>query len=236
VLFSAGGSGSISHLAAAGVRTKLPPWPRAAPTSASSLTHCLRVTSSFLPTRQGELSDAAAIPEWVEAARTGDIDAMDALYRRFAPVVHGILLAYVLRADADDLTQDVFETAIRRLGELREAAAFPGWIVSIARRAALDAKRRPVPLTGAVLELERAAAPDRPDEHLEAEHALRAIADLPEAYRETLLLRLVEGLTGPEIAERTGLTPGSVRVNLHRGMAMLRAALGAPADVRGATA
>jgi RNA polymerase sigma-70 factor (ECF subfamily) len=45
---------------------------------------------------------------------------------------------------------------------------------------------------------------------------------LPEAYRETLLMRLVEGLTGPEIALRTGLTPDSVRVNLHRGMKLLR--------------
>jgi len=142
----------------------------------------------------------------------------------------------VQRADADDLTQDVFETAIRRLGELRDDAAFPGWIVSIARRAALDAKRRPALLTGAALELDRVASPDRPDDHLEAERSLRAIATLPEAYRETLLLRLVEGLTGPEIAERTGLTPGSVRVNLHRGMAMLRATLGSAADARGTTA
>ena len=47
---------------------------------------------------------------------------------------------------------------------------------------------------------------------------LAAIRRLPEAYRETLVLRLVEGMTGPEIAERTGLTPGSVRVNLHRGL------------------
>ena len=39
---------------------------------------------------------------------------------------------------------------------------------------------------------------------------------------ETLVLRLVEGMTGPEIAERTGLTAASVRVNLHRGMKMLR--------------
>jgi len=39
---------------------------------------------------------------------------------------------------------------------------------------------------------------------------------LPDAYRETLILRLVEGMTGPEIAARTGLTHGSVRVNLHR--------------------
>jgi RNA polymerase sigma-70 factor (ECF subfamily) len=49
---------------------------------------------------------------------------------------------------------------------------------------------------------------------------------LPEAYRETLILRLVEGLTGPEIAEQTGLSAGSVRVNLHRGMKLLRERLG----------
>ena len=39
------------------------------------------------------------------------------------------------------------------------------------------------------------------------------------------MLRFVEGMTGPEIAARTGLTPGSVRVNLHRGMQLLRGAL-----------
>ena len=42
------------------------------------------------------------------------------------------------------------------------------------------------------------------------------------SYRETLVLRLVEGMTGPEIATRTGLTPDSVRVNLHRGFKLLR--------------
>ena len=48
---------------------------------------------------------------------------------------------------------------------------------------------------------------------------------LSETYRETLILRLVEGMTGPEIAARTGMTHGSVRVNLHRGMEQLRAKL-----------
>ena len=48
------------------------------------------------------------------------------------------------------------------------------------------------------------------------------VRTLPDAYRETLVLRLVEGMTGPEIAKRTGLTPASVRVNLHRGMKQLR--------------
>jgi RNA polymerase sigma-70 factor (ECF subfamily) len=48
------------------------------------------------------------------------------------------------------------------------------------------------------------------------------IRELPESYRETLVFRLVEGMTGPEIAARTGLTEASVRVNLCRGMKMLR--------------
>ncbi len=177
------------------------------------------------------MSDAEPTAMLVDAARRGHATALDALYRRFAPVVHGVLLGYVQKADADDLTQDVFETALRRLGELRESAAFPGWIVSIARRAALDAKRRRVPLTG--IEIEAASAEASHEDRQDAAHALQAIRALPEAYRDTLLLRLVEGLDGPEIAARTGLTPGSVRVNLHRGMALLRTALTAAAAARG---
>jgi RNA polymerase sigma-70 factor (ECF subfamily) len=56
---------------------------------------------------------------------------------------------------------------------------------------------------------------------------------LPDAYRETLILRLVEGMTGPEIAARTGLKHGSVRVNLHRGMQQLRAKLSANPSSQG---
>ena len=63
----------------------------------------------------------------------------------------------------------------------------------------------------------------------EALDALAVIRTMPEAYRETFVLRLVEGMTGPEIAARTGLTPASVRVNLHRGMKQLRERLGVPA-------
>jgi RNA polymerase sigma-70 factor, ECF subfamily len=177
------------------------------------------------------MSAAEPIPALVEAARDGHRGAMDALYRVFAPVVHGVLLSKMQKADADDLTHEVFETALRRLPELREAAAFPGWIVSIARHAAIDAARRRTPLTG--LEIEAPSVQADHDERLDAERALHAVRALPEAYRDTLMLRLVEGLSGPEIAERTGLTPGSVRVNLHRGMALLREALGAEAAERG---
>jgi RNA polymerase sigma-70 factor (ECF subfamily) len=165
----------------------------------------------------------------VAAARRGDGAALDRLYRRFAPVVHGILLGYAQHADAEDLTQQVFETAIAQLDALRDAAAFPGWIASAARRAGLDARRRNAPMTG--LRIEAASNDASPEDRADAERVLQAIRMLPGAYRETLVLRLVEGLSGPEIAELTGLTPGSVRVNLHRGMAQLRQAL--DVDARG---
>lgn len=160
----------------------------------------------------------------VLAARGGDAAAVRSLYARFARVVHGVLLGYVQHADAEDLTQDVFQTALQRLSELREPAAFPGWLLRIARNAALNRVRQPRPV-----EIDTSTMVDcsaGPDTRLEAQHALAAIRGLPEAYRETLMLRLVEGLSGPEISERTGLTPGTVRVNLHRGMGMLRRALG----------
>jgi RNA polymerase sigma-70 factor, ECF subfamily len=119
--------------------------------------------------------------------------------------------------------QDVFVLAMRRLPGLREAAAFGGWLASIARHRAVDYQRS----RKTVVEIDERNAgygntTPRPDD---AQVAFDAIRRLPEAYRETLILRLVEGMTGPEIAARTGLTADSVRVNLCRGMKLLRAEL-----------
>lgn len=159
----------------------------------------------------------------VLAARSGDRAAFARLHARYAPMVHAILLARVSPADADDLTQDVFLTAMRRLGDLRDARALGGWLATIARNAAASIGRG----RGTVALPQTAPAVPLPALGPEAAEALDAIRALPEAFRETLLMRLVEGLTGPQIAARTGLTHGSVRVNLHRGMAMLRQSLGA---------
>lgn len=161
--------------------------------------------------------EAAAVAALVDGARSGDPSAFGRLYERFAPMVHGLLLARVRPEDADDLTQDVFLSAIQRLHALRDPRAFGGWIAAIARNAAVDLYRR----SPATTELPQTlGGPDRPV--AEAAEILRIIRELPEAYRETLVLRLVEGMSGPEIAARTGLGEGSVRVNLHRGMKLLR--------------
>jgi RNA polymerase sigma-70 factor (ECF subfamily) len=157
----------------------------------------------------------------VEAAKLGDHGAFEELHARYWRVVRAVLLGRLAAADADDALQDVFITVLTRLRSLREPAAFAGWILSIARHRAADLRRHSP--AEKVRELdERYGTPERATDAAEAARALGVIRSLPEAYRETLLMRLVEGLTGPEIAKRTGLTPGSVRVNLHRGIQILR--------------
>jgi RNA polymerase sigma-70 factor (ECF subfamily) len=159
----------------------------------------------------------------VEAARGGDREAFARLYELYAPMVHGILLSRVPAAEVDDLVHDVFLVALKRMHTLQDSRAFGSWLMMIARHRATDFHRR----WRTVNELPEDRAGNTSSEaDAHAANVLAMIRTLPEAYRETLILRLVEGMTGPEISTRTGLTPASVRVNLHRGMKLLRARLG----------
>lgn len=158
------------------------------------------------------------------AARRGERAAFGGLYRRYVRYVQAIVLARVAPDAADDVVQDVFVQAMSKLDQLRDDAAFPAWLATLARHRAADWRRRRRDTVGLEEADEQALARDdhAPDARAEAHAAVEAIRAMPDTYRETLMLRFVSGLSGPEIAARTGLTPGSVRVNLHRGMTMLR--------------
>jgi RNA polymerase sigma-70 factor (ECF subfamily) len=158
----------------------------------------------------------ADLSRLIDESGRGDAEAFAEIYRRFFPMVRGILLARVPISDLDDLTQEIFLQAWRQLPSLREALAFGGWLAQIARRRAADHFRHAHSSEQLFDDVALAPADEQ------AWFLLHAIRRLPEAYRETLILRFVEGLTGPEIAELTNLTPDSVRVNLHRGVKLLR--------------
>lgn len=161
----------------------------------------------------------------VSAARDGDRSAFGLLYDRYARMVHGILLCRVPPREVDDLVQEVFLLALRKLDSLREISRFGAWLSTITRNRANDYYRDSRRVEQPMEPAEEEKAQSRSNDHVAEQEAAMTFAVLrmlPETYREPLTLRLVEGMTGPEIAARTGLTHGSVRVNLHRGMQMLR--------------
>ncbi len=204
--------------------------------SIESRKYATAATGASGPGREGA-SDA----ELGRRARVGDREAFARIYERHAPAVHGVLVALAPWRDVHDLVQDVFLLALRSIDALDDPERVGPWLLAIARNRARDHLRA----AGATREghadarglasrssdereSPRASTASTDDEE-EARGVLDAIRGLPSSYRETLALRLVEGLSGPQIAERTGLTHGSVRVNLTRGMKLLRERLEARA-------
>jgi RNA polymerase sigma-70 factor (ECF subfamily) len=175
----------------------------------------------------------------VDAARAGDRPAFGLLYDRYARMVHGILLCRVPPREVDDLVQEVFLLALRQLHSLRDISRFGAWLGTITRNRANDYYRKARPVDRATDASAEEQVANRTNDHAveqEAAMTLAVLQTLPATYRESLTLRLVEGMTGPEIAARMGLTHGSVRVNLHRGMQMLREKLAASGTERSSRA
>jgi RNA polymerase sigma-70 factor, ECF subfamily len=157
----------------------------------------------------------------VDQIRAGNQEAFDEFYKMFLPLVHGIVLSKVPRDEVSDIVQEVFLAAYRKLHSLREKNAVGCWLAIIARNSAMEFYR-----SRKLTEELPDEIPQRKNVENQASEVLAIIRSLNETYRETLILRLVEGMTGQEIAEQTGLTPESVRVNLHRGMKLLREKMG----------
>jgi RNA polymerase sigma-70 factor (ECF subfamily) len=133
-------------------------------------------------------------------------------------------------ADADDVCQDAFVTAIERIDDCREPARFGGWLLQIVRNRGRNLLRqhqvrRTEPLEG--LAVESGASPVSDLDRLELRRRLlEALAELPEVQREVVLLHDLEGWKHGEIADRLDLPSGTVRSHLHHARRRLRRVLG----------
>lgn len=167
----------------------------------------------------------SALAVFVARAKGGDRDAFCELHARLAPMIHAVLLARVAASEVDDLLQEAFVAGWRGLSGLRDDEHVGAWLATIARRLAARHHARPAPATRDVTEtVDDEPTDPRPSAAAKvgAAEILGEVTALPEAYRELLMMRLVNGMTGPEIAAATGRPPDSVRVSLSRGMAQLR--------------
>lgn len=187
----------------------------------------------------GERSDEALLT----AARQGDRPALEALLERYQSRIY----RYGLRMcgdpeDAKDVLQETMLAMARRVGALQGAGALPTWLYTVARSFCIKRRRgqhapaRSLDEIGG-FDLQLADPARGPEERVagrQIEAALAAaIADLNPGQREVLVLRDVEGLSAPQVAEVLGIRVEAVKSRLHRARVALRdrlaPALGLPA-------
>jgi RNA polymerase sigma-70 factor (ECF subfamily) len=175
----------------------------------------------------------------LDAARRGDPAGVEAVYRRYAPAVLAWFRARVGDAHlAEDLTGDAFVAVIGALPRYTGGPeAFAGWLFTLVRRDFVDHLRRvarrpetPVAEPGTVV---AETAPDTADEVVarsEGDRVRSALSRLSPDQQEVLVLRVVAGLSAPEVAAATGRTVGAVKALQHRGLDSLGRLLGKAPD------
>ena len=177
----------------------------------------------------------------VARLRGGDPDAFEALYRRHASSIFGLLLRMLRnRADAEDLLQEIFLQAHDKLGSFEGRSAFGTWLYRLGVNRCLDHLRsrsakeqaRTDPLT-LIMSTSTSTSPafarrPRGTRSLELE---RAITDLPPSSRAAFLLHDVEGYEHKEVSEMLGIAIGTSKSLVHRARMKLRERLNPPSSV-----
>ena len=171
----------------------------------------------------------------VQRAQRGDSVAFEELVRRCSRLVFARLYLEVGDThQAEDLLQETLLSAFRTIGQLTQPDKFRSWLLRIAQNIAIDAGRRRSVQKRA---LEREANKLRqhgglspsPDEEVEQEElrqkVLVVLRSMPEEYRLPLTLRYLVGADYETIQMQMGLSNGSLRGLLHRGMSRMRAEL-----------
>jgi RNA polymerase sigma-70 factor (ECF subfamily) len=176
------------------------------------------------------------------AARGREPAAVTRVYAAYAPALFRFFLAAVGdRPTAEDLTGDVFKSAIEGLPRFRgPVEALGSWLFRIAHHDLSDFRRKQArspgitPLDEALDEAALAVGADDPEQlaiqRIEGDRVLAALRQLSPEQREVLLLRMAAGLTAPEVAAIVGKTTWAVKALQHRGVASLARMLGVTND------
>lgn len=166
-----------------------------------------------------------------ERCKAGAPGAFEELYRAHAPRLFGLACRFVGRADAEDLLQEIFLTAHRKLGLYKGDSALGTWLFRLATNLCLDYLRSRGARFNQVtdhLEDEPDAPPGASGAVLGAVDRLdleRALASLPPGCRTVFVLHDVEGCEHREIATLLGISDGTSKSQLHKARMRLRRAL-----------
>jgi RNA polymerase sigma-70 factor (ECF subfamily) len=173
----------------------------------------------------------------VAAVRRGDEQALEALLMRAQEIAYRFsrVICGAGAADAEDAMQEALLNVYRRASEIREPKAFRAWLYRTVKNACLIGRRRRVHEPSRLLSIDELMpgqefplpSHDRSPEQLAMDARTRrrlrkALAALPPAFRMTVFLRDIEGLSTREVAEVMDVTEDNVKTRLHRARLQLR--------------
>lgn len=168
-----------------------------------------------------------------DRCRTGEPGAFEELYRVHAPRLFGLACRMVGRTDAEDLLQDIFLTAHRKMGLYKGESALGTWLFRLATNLCLDFLRSRANRTAQVTEsydVDDAPPPEGGRgpilgvvDRIDLE---RAVAELPDGCREVFVLYDVEGFEHREVGAMLGISDGTSKSQLHKARLRLRESLG----------
>ncbi len=179
-----------------------------------------------------EPADSPEDAQLARRAAAGDQDAFETLVVRYETPLRKLVYGYVQDWEvAEDVAQDAFLLAFRKLDRLDEHAAFKSWLYRIAINRAHDELRRKSRWAQrldlnvreeALAELPAAGAESRVESRLLRRSLVRALAELPKGQRTAVVLKDVVGMKYVEIAELLGCPIGTAQIRVHRGRRQLR--------------
>jgi RNA polymerase sigma-70 factor, ECF subfamily len=170
----------------------------------------------------------------VDRCRNGDLGAFEELYRQHAGRLYSVACRMVGNpSDAEDLLQEIFLSAHRKLDSFRGDSALGTWLYRLATNLCLDHLRsraaRTSQLTGALDDepgLADAGSRTLADSTLTRMDLERALAQLPDGCRAAFVLHDIEGLEHREVADALGIAEGTSKSQVHKARLRLRALLG----------
>ena len=186
------------------------------------------------PSTPAAVTSRSAEMALVERCRRGDLGAFDEIYRTHSGKLFSLVLRMVGHpSDAEDLLQEVFLTAHRKLEGFRGDSALGTWLYRLAMNQCLDHLRSRRAKTGLLTDaLDDEPALEDVSSRGIAEQAVakvdleRALAQLPDGCRAAFLLYDVEGLDHREVADALGIAEGTSKSQVHKARLRLRALLG----------
>jgi RNA polymerase sigma-70 factor (ECF subfamily) len=189
----------------------------------------LMAATKYMENSSDPLSAEANDEVLIAQFKAGRTEAFDFLYQRHLPSVYKRVRYVVPENDVEDVTQEIFIAAIKSLSSFRGDSQFSTWLRTLTNHKIAEfyrkRTRKQEPLLAALSEANATITGNTSKNMEERVYLQRALQDLPENYREVLLLRFAEDLQFNEIAEITHQNLEATKSLFRRAVAALRAHL-----------